>query len=306
MSAWLTSSLPTAWGMLATPFTADLAAVDHGSLRALVEYLRGQGVDGLIVLGVIGEPDMLSMREKRRVLHTVIEAAGPCPVIATAMPLSRPVRELDLTLFGTDLRHELSAVMIPVTSSDPEKLRDDVDHAARVSGLPIVIQDYPLSTGIHIALSDLLNVVTGDSRIVAVKAEAPPSFQRISELRATSADLHLIAGGGGVGIIEDLAAGADAIACQATPVATLLRAAASAREGRIDAARAELGVVAALVNYEVQQQSSIAIRKEHWRRLGVISHAGVRGKRMNYSFQMSLITESFGLMELNIGRESPE
>ena len=306
MSAWLTSTQPTAWGMLATPFTADLAAVDHGSLHALVEYLRGQGVDGLIVLGVIGEPDMLSMCEKRRVLHTVIEAAGPCPVIATAMPLSRPVRELDLTLFGADFRHELSAVMIPVTSSDPEKLRDDVDHAARVSGLPIVIQDYPLSTGIHIALSDLLNVVTGDARIVAVKAEAPPSFQRISELRAASADLHLIAGGGGVGIIEDLAAGADAIACQATPVATLLRAAASAREGRIDAARAELGAVAALVNYEVQQLSSIAIRKEHWRRLGVIAHAGVRGRRMSYSSQMSTITESFGLMEQNIGRASPE
>lgn len=306
MSTWLTSAQPTAWGMLATPFTADLAAVDYGSLRALVEYLRGRGVDGLIALGVIGEPDMLSVCEKRRVLHTVIEAAGPCPVIATAMPLLRSVREPDLTLFGADFRHELSGAMIPVTSSDPERLRDDVDHAARVSRLPIVIQDYPLSTGIHIALSDLLNVVTGDPRIVAVKAEAPPSFQRISELRAAAADLHLIAGGGGVGIIEDLVAGADAIACQATPVGALVRAAADARDGRIDAARAKLGVVAALVNYEVQQQSSIAIRKEHWRRLGVISHAGVRGTRMRYSSQMSLITESFGLVELNIGRVSPE
>lgn len=296
MTPLTTAMEARAWGMLPTPFTADLAHIDHGSLRSLVKALRGQGVEGFVALGVIGEPETLSPGEKQQVMDTVITAAGGCPVVATSIGVARSPREQDMSMFGS-LGTALSAVMMPVSSPDPATLRHDVDRAATISGLPIMLQDYPQSTGIHIELTDLVDVVAHDSRIIAVKEEAPPTFHRIAALRSARCDLHLVSGSGGVGIVEDIVGGADAIACQATPANELCKAAEQARAGKVADARETLGRVAALINYEVQARSSIAIRKAHWHRMGIIANPGVRGDRLIYSSQMSAISDSFGIPE---------
>jgi dihydrodipicolinate synthase/N-acetylneuraminate lyase len=53
----------SAWGVLPTPFTPDLCGVDEESLSSLARNQRLQGVERFIALGVLGEPEELTVNE---------------------------------------------------------------------------------------------------------------------------------------------------------------------------------------------------------------------------------------------------
>ena len=77
----LSGTLP----VLATPFTAEGAAVDRASLRRLVDYAVDAGADGLVYPGVASEFGQLTVEERTAALETVVDAArGRLPVIVGA------------------------------------------------------------------------------------------------------------------------------------------------------------------------------------------------------------------------------
>ena len=55
-----------------TPFRPD-GALDEPSLRKLTEFTRGTRVNGMTILGVLGEADKLTEAERDRVTEIVIE-----------------------------------------------------------------------------------------------------------------------------------------------------------------------------------------------------------------------------------------
>ena len=59
-----------------TPFKPD-GSLDEPSLRKLTEFTRGTCVNGMTILGVLGEADKLTEAERDRVTALVIDAAGP-------------------------------------------------------------------------------------------------------------------------------------------------------------------------------------------------------------------------------------
>ena len=58
-----------------TPFTPD-GALDEASLRKLTEFTRGTGVNGMTILGVLGEADKLTESERDRVTEIGLDVAG--------------------------------------------------------------------------------------------------------------------------------------------------------------------------------------------------------------------------------------
>jgi dihydrodipicolinate synthase/N-acetylneuraminate lyase len=67
---------------LLTPFD-DRGEVDHGALRAHVELLISEGVDGIMPCGTTGEGPLLDSDEAAAVIGTVVGAAGDrVPVLA--------------------------------------------------------------------------------------------------------------------------------------------------------------------------------------------------------------------------------
>src|SRR5262245_7954759 len=58
-----------------TPFRPD-GALDEPSLRRLTEFTRGTGVNGMTIVGVLGEADKLTEAERGRVTAIVIATAG--------------------------------------------------------------------------------------------------------------------------------------------------------------------------------------------------------------------------------------
>ena len=80
-----------------TPFKPD-GTLDEPSLRKLTEFTRGTRVNGMTILGVLGEADKLTERERERVTEIVIEPPAPfrfasapaqCPMAASPTAASR-------------------------------------------------------------------------------------------------------------------------------------------------------------------------------------------------------------------------
>lgn len=263
------------WGMVATPFGPSGGVIDLESLSRLSRVLVERGCTSLVGLGVIAEPASLNMGEKIMAMEAIAGSAQGVPVVASVMILGCAEALTEARQLTSALPGKLSAIMVPVSSSDPRQFRDVLRAVHKATGLPVIVQDLPRATGIRISVEDLADTLSGLDFIQAVKCESEPTFTRINFL-ASRTSSRLIGGFGGIGLIDDLRAGAVGMAAGISRPEVLASALDMWRAGDELGAASLAGEIAGLINFETQQGASIAIRKEHWRRQGVIAHAGVR------------------------------
>ena len=263
---------PGVWAILATPFAGDQLEVDVESLRRLVQMYRHAGVTGLVALGVLGEASRLSSAERQEVLGTVVAAAGEIPVVAGMSALSTAPAIEEARRAADAGAH---AVMVQVSTPDPEKLASHLQRIAASSGLGIVLQDHPAASGISIPPSALARAASLAPCVVAIKAESPPTAPTIA-LVSREVDIPMFGGLGGVGLLDELLAGsAGAMTGFAIPEA-LVATVRGWRDGGYEAARAAYLPWLPLVLFEAQEKISLALRKEILRRRGAIREAQVR------------------------------
>ncbi len=191
------------WGILATPFQGENLDVDTASLARLVGLYERVGASGVVALGVLGEAARLSTAERRLVLETVVAAAGPLPVVAgMAATATAPAIEEARAAAGLGAR----AVMVPVPGADPAVVAEHLRRIAGASGLGIVLQDHPAATGVAIPPKLLAQAAREAAVVVALKAEAPPTAPTVAILAGESG-VPVFGGLGGVGLLDELAAG---------------------------------------------------------------------------------------------------
>lgn len=165
-------SLPPAgfaglWIPLVTPFAAD-GAVDHAALRALVLRMNRTGIAGYLACGSTGEAPALDHDEQLAVLDTVLEAAGPLPVVmgVSGYHLGRTQRWI-ATLCGRPIAGLLvppPSYVRPAQAGLLQWFRTLADAAT----VPLVLYDIPYRTGAVLA-TDTLLALAGHSTIRAIK-----------------------------------------------------------------------------------------------------------------------------------------
>jgi 4-hydroxy-tetrahydrodipicolinate synthase len=143
------------------------------------------------------------------------------------------------------------------------------------SGADVVVQDYPVVSGVHVSAGVLGDVVAQSPFVTAVKAEAPPTPVAVAELTSRT-DVPVFGGLGGINLLDELACGsAGAMTGFSYPEA--LVATVRAWEGGDPAkSRAELLDYLPLITFEQQVGIALAVRKECLRRRGLIAEAAVR------------------------------
>lgn len=262
--------------ILATPFHAD-ESLDLVSLDRLVRFYADLGVDGFTVLGVLGEADRLTDAERIAALTTVVAAADRRPVIAG---VSRPGTAATISAAQQAADLGASAIMVAPPSVPGIAEAPLLAFFRRVgaeSRLPLVLQDHPTSTGVHVSVDFLLRVVAEVPSLVSIKAEATPSPARIARLRPSLDALRpitLLTGLGALYGAPDLLAGSDGFntgfAFPEVLRALVERARAHDAEGLL---RCYARYLPLLV---FEQQPGVAVRKEILRRRGLLSANTVR------------------------------
>lgn len=263
-----------AWVVLATPFDEDLA-LDVPSLVQQVRSLDGPDVTGLVALGVFGEAAALRQDEMVDVLVTVLECTDK-PVV-----VGLPGTDLDAVVADARMLLDVAerppaAFMVQVPSADPGESTAHLRAVHEATGRPLVVQDYPVASGVTITTADLTEVVTALADVVAaVKSEAPPTSAAIAEL-TEQVDTPVFGGLGGVGLLDELAAGAAGAMTGFSHPEAMAHTVVAHAHGGDHAARLAWTPWLPLATFEGQARIGLAIRKEVLRRRGIIASAGVR------------------------------
>ena len=167
---------PAVTTQLKTDESLDLEATGS-HVRTLIEA----GVDGMVMLGTVGENTALEPGEKRDVLKAAIEAAdGRVPVLSgvaecsTALACRYAADAQDLGAEG------LMVLPAMVYKSDGREALTHFRAVARASDLPIMIYNNPVSYGVDI--SPEMFVELGDEPTIAAIKESSDDPRRLTDI----------------------------------------------------------------------------------------------------------------------------
>lgn len=265
------------WFVCPTPFD-DSGALDTASIGTLVGAAVDWGVDGLTVLGVMGEATSLTDAERETVQQAFLAAAqGRVPV---AVGCSSPSATVTAQRVASAARAGAAAVMVsaPTLARDTDQIGPFFAAATGAAGVPVIVQDEPAATGVTLPVSALLAALDACSASV-VKLEDPPTPPKISRLLAARPGVTVFGGLGGVSAYWELRrGGAGTMTGFAFP--EILRDLRLRIEAGDTAGAAEVfDRYLPYIAFEGQPVAGLAIRKEVLRRRGALASARARSGR---------------------------
>ena len=177
------------------------------TLNCLDHLLKG-GVDGLIMLGTVGENCSLEYAEKLDVLRATVEHIGH------RVPVLTGVAEYTTSLacrFAADAhRAGVDGLMVlpaMVYKSDPRETVAHFRTVARASDLPIMVYNNPVSYHVDITPAMFADLAD-ETKFVAIK-ESSENVRRITDLRNACGDRYTIFCGVDDLVLESLVLGID-------------------------------------------------------------------------------------------------
>ena len=273
MTTELTGVIP----ITATPFDAA-GQLDEASVATLVEFEARCGVHGLNVLGIMGEAHKLSEPERRRVAELFVKcAADRFPVVVgTSHGGTAVVIELSQAAESAGA----AAVMV----APPVGLRGDtaiLAHYRAVAvaiGIPIVVQDEPITTGVLMPPELLVRIATEVPACRYVKLEEAPTPTKITAMRRLPGGdrVGIFGGQNGMYFYEELSRGAVGIMTGVAVPDLLVRIFTAFERGDRAGASALFDRYASYIRYEGQQGIGLALRKEVLRLRGAIATSTAR------------------------------
>ena len=285
--------------ILATPFD-EQENLDLESFERMIRFMVTLGVDGVTILGVLGESNRLLDHERAALIGAAVRAAdGKLPIIVGASH-SGTLAALRLSQVAESLGAD--AIMLTPHSEPAPNDQRVFDYFQRIAAglrIPIIAQDHPASTQVHMSVALLLRLVNEIPAIACIKEEALPTAAKISALLAGMKErkVPILTGLGALYGAFDLARGSSGFNTGfAFPEALLamVSAAQSGNTARVsDLYRRYLPLIA------FEQQPGVAIRKEILRLRGLIATNQVRhpGNRIDAETAAqlpALIANTFG------------
>lgn len=257
-----------------TAFQAD-GQLDLVSQRRLVEYLIRVGVQGIAILGFLGEAHKLDERERRQVIEAVVDAAaGRLKILvgvralgtAGAIAQAREAKEL-----GAD-----AVFAAPLSIQNDEALFNYYRELATQSKMPVLVHDYPDSFGIILSSQLVARMANEIPGIVGIKLEEPPVLVKTSQVLDAAPQLAVLGGLGGVYFLEELQRGAVGIMTGFTFPEVLLEIWTLFRSGAHEEAAAVFDQYCPLLRYEFQPKIGLAFRKHIYMQRGIFESDFIR------------------------------
>ena len=262
--------------ILPTPFNDD-ESLDSEAFANIIKFMIDIGVDGVTILGVLGEANRMVDTERSKLIETAVATAdGRLPiVVGTSHGGTQATIEL------SNAAHSLGAAGVMVTPHrEPTPNAQRIfDHFARIADaieIPIVLQDHPISTQVHMPLDLVLRMVAEIDRVACIKQEAVPSPARVAALIAgmTSRKLPILTGLGALYGGYELARGADGFMTGFAFPEVLMAMVKAARGDDHDRVMDIYAHYLPLIVFE--GQPGVAIRKDIFRLRGLMTSSRAR------------------------------
>ena len=259
-----------------TPFSQD-GSFDEASMRRLVEFMVECGVDGLTILGVLGEAGKLSEAERERVIGTAVEAAGERLPVCVGTTHAATRQCIAYSKRAQDLGARAVMVAPPkLARSNDGALRRHYLAVAEAIDLPVVVQDHPASSGVYMSVDFIAALAEEAPSCRFLKLEDEPSPPKVSQVLAANPDIRVFGGLGGIMFLEELRHGAVGTMTGFAFPEILVQVRRKFLAGDVDGATTLFYHACPLIRFENQKRINLPLRKEIYRRRGLISSARVR------------------------------
>jgi 4-hydroxy-tetrahydrodipicolinate synthase len=263
-----------------TPFMPD-GRIDEASIDRMTDFYIAAGMDGMTVLGQLGEAPKMSHEESVGIVKRVLSRFGKPVIVGVSAPGFAPMRALthDVMDLGA------AGVMIapPNTLRTDDSIVQYYRQASEAIGtdVPFVIQDYPLTFSVQMTPAVIRRIVMDNPACLFLKHEDWPGLEKISQLRAWEKDgslrrLPILIGNNGLFLDFELERGADGANtgyCFPDMLADVVRL---SKAGRRDEAHDLFDAHLPLIRYEQQPGPGLAVRKYVMMKRGIIAHDTLR------------------------------
>lgn len=276
----ITSDTQGVFVIAVTPFEEN-GAIDHASIDRMIDFYYDKGADGLTILGMMGEAPKLTQNEAIDVTRRALRRSEGKPVIVgVSAPGLAAIREL------TEAVMDMGAAGVMV--APPSSLKTDNQIVAYYrnvvetigTDVPMVLQDFPLSTGVQMTPETLRAIFEAHPSIVMLKHEDWPGLQKITDLREGEAKgcrrVSILCGNGGMFLTEELRRGADGAMTGFGYPEMMVDVCRLKAEGKLEAAQDLFDAYLPLMRYEQQPGLGLAVRKYVLARRGAIASATQR------------------------------
>ena len=262
-----------------TPFS-DAGDVDLDGQRRVLDCMIDQRVDGICILANSSEQFLLSDRERATLLDLCLaHVNGRVPVIVTCSHFSTRIaaeRASAAAAAGAAMLMLMPPYHGTGLRADDEGI---VEHFARVAdaaGLPIMVQDAPLS-GVQLSVPLLARLAREVAHVGYFKIEVAGAAAKLRALIETGGDVIAgpFDGEESITLMADLDAGATGTMPSALLPDLIRPVVVHFREGRRAEAEAAYARILPLINYE-NRQCGLRATKTVMKEGGVIASDAVR------------------------------
>ena len=260
----------------ATPFFDD-GALDLDGTAQLVDFYLGCGVDGITILGVMGEVTKMTEAEAgqfvERVLHCV---DGRAPVVVGVTHTALPVVE---SLSHRSMELGAAGVMLqPLTGLKGDgAIYNYFEQVFETIGpdVPTVYQDFPQASGVHLAPAVWNRMADAFPQLVMLKHEDWPGLAKLTRIREDEqADgrrrVSILVGNNGLFLPQELRRGADGAMTGFAYPDVLVEVCKRFVAGDEDAAEDLFDRYLPLNRHEQQPGFGLPVRKEILHRRGAL------------------------------------
>jgi 4-hydroxy-tetrahydrodipicolinate synthase len=264
------------YSIAATPFKPD-GCVDFDSVDSMTDFYLRCGVNGLTILGIMGEAPKLDPAEALAISNQVVRRSKIPIIVGVSAPGFAAMRSLARSV----MEGGAAGVMI----APPPGLRTDDQivtyyaQAVAAIGLdiPFVIQDYPLLLSVVMTPKVIQRIVNDNPSCVMLKHEDWPGLEKISALRKLQNDgalrpISILTGNGGLFLDFEMERGADGAMTGYAFPDMLVDVVRLSHAGRRDAAHDLFDAHLPLIRYEQQQGIGLAVRKYLLQKRGAIAY----------------------------------
>jgi len=287
--------------VLQVPFAPD-GEVDWPGLARIASYAESRGAVGL-AFGFASEYFRLTEDERQQAVAVAVGAVdGRVPVAApctaeSIVPARRMIRQAKSLGASIGLVNPPSVVKV-----ETGRLLEYFGELA-AEGLPLMIQDAPQWTGVHMPVSLLVELAEIPG-VHSLKMEAPPTWVKVRQVRELVGDAVALYGGyGGMYLLPELAAGSDGVMpSTAHPQLYAPMLEAFWHGDRSEATRLFQLMLPYLITSGSSLDDHIWLQKELLRRRGLISSSSLRAPASppdRFTCDLALeLAASLGFLEL--------
>jgi 4-hydroxy-tetrahydrodipicolinate synthase len=263
-----------------TPFHPD-GRIDDSSVDRMTDFFIKAGVNGMTVLGQLGEAPKMEHTESVGIVKRVLQRFDKPVIVGVSAPGFAAMRALtqDVMALGA------AGVMIapPNTLRTDDSIVQYYKQASEAIGadVPFVIQDYPLTFSVQITPGVIRRIVMDNPACAVLKHEDWPGLEKISTLRGYERDgsmrhISIMTGNNALFLDFEMERGADGANTGYCFPDMLVDVVRMSKAGERDAAHDLFDAHLPLIRYEQQPGPGLAVRKYVMMRRGIIASDAMR------------------------------